>query len=64
MSEKHLTPQATAERLGVTVGTLANWRTKNRGPSYLKVGRSVRYRARDLIKWERDRVQLVEPESV
>ncbi len=64
MSEKHLTPKAAADRLGVAVGTLANGRAKNRGPSYLKVGRSVRYRARDLLQWERDRVQFVEPESV
>ena len=60
MSEKHLTPSDAAERLGVNVGTLANWRAQHRGPSYLKVGRSVRYRARDLLAWEQSQVQLIE----
>jgi len=44
-------PHATAAFLGVHVLTLADWRTKGAGPSYVKVGRCVRYRLADLEAW-------------
>ena len=44
-------PQATAAFLGVSVLSLADWRTKGTGPSYMKVGRCVRYRLSDLETW-------------
>ena len=44
-------PQATAAFLGVSVLSLADWRTKGTGPSYVKVGRCVRYRLSDLETW-------------
>lgn len=47
-----LTPEQTAERLGVTVGTLANWRTAGDGPPYVKMGsKLVRYPEDDLRSW-------------
>ncbi len=33
----NLTAAQAAERLGVTTGTLANWRCKGIGPDYLKL---------------------------
>ena len=41
-----LRPGEVAEVLGVPQGTLANWRYQGLGPTYVKVGRHVRYRHR------------------
>ena len=44
-----LTPAQTAEFLGVTLHTLAEWRSQRRGPPYVKLeGRLVRYRFAEL----------------
>ena len=41
--------EETAAKLGVTTGTLSNWRCSGLGgPKYVKVGRRVRYRVRDI----------------
>lgn len=37
-----------ADYLGMKVTTLRQWRHLSRGPIYLKIGRSVRYRREDL----------------
>ena len=37
-----------AEFLGVAVRTMQWWRANNKGPTYIKVGRPVRYRMDDL----------------
>jgi len=37
-----------AEILCVAVQTLRNWRHQRKGPAYLKISRSVRYRVDDL----------------
>jgi hypothetical protein len=36
--------------LNVSVRTLQSWRLRGGGPRYLKMGRLVRYRGRDLIE--------------
>jgi hypothetical protein len=42
----------TATELKASVGTLRNWRcSRLGGPPYIKVGRLVRYRRSDLVKW-------------
>ena len=47
-----LTPSETAEVLGVQADTLAVWRTRKRYDlPYVKVGRSVRYRAKDVAEF-------------
>ncbi len=38
-----------AKKMGVAVQTLRNWRHLRKGPAYIKLGRSVRYRAEDLL---------------
>lgn len=49
---KLLTRKEAAEFLGLSEGTLAVWKTTKRYPlPVIKVGRSVRYREADLIKF-------------
>lgn len=42
-----------AVRLGMSVKTLQNWRVKGEGPKFQKIGRSVRYRLRDILAYEK-----------
>ena len=45
-----LTPQAAAEFLGMSAGTLAVWRCTKRYPlPYIKVGHTIKYDLADLI---------------
>lgn len=49
-----------ADLLGVSDATLAAWRSRRRGPPYVKVGRSVRYELETLREWvQRQRVEAV-----
>ena len=40
-----------AKQLNVSARTLQNWRTKEIGPSFVRAGRMIRYRPRDLLDW-------------
>lgn len=42
------------EFLGISHRTLQKWRGKGDGPKYNKIGRSVKYKIADLIKWRDD----------
>lgn len=54
-----LTPEALAEYLGdVSVDTLREWRRRDRGPAWLKVGKHIRYRWQDVEAWERKQLHL------
>lgn len=46
-----LSSRAVADYLSIPTGTLANWRYQGRGPSYVHIGRHVRYRAEDIARW-------------
>ena len=46
-----LTPEDVSSFLGVPIGTLANWRYLGRGPTFVRIGRHVRYRPEDLGTW-------------
>ena len=51
-----VSPIVAAQFLGVTVGTLAVWRCARRYPlPYTKIGKSVKYRLRDLEAFARSR---------
>ncbi len=50
-AERLLTRPEAAELLRVKVQTLAVWACEGRGPAYIKVGRSVRYRREVLEAW-------------
>lgn len=44
-------PVTLAERLGTTERSLSEWRIKGRGPKFIRVGRSVRYRPEAVDEW-------------
>ena len=46
-----LTTDQVAEILGVKPLTLVRWRHSRKGPSFIKVGGSVRYRSADVDQW-------------
>ena len=52
--EPLLTEIDAAHLLNQAVGTLRNWRSKNKGPPFIKVGASVRYSRESL----RDYVEI------
>ncbi len=62
ITESLIRPTDLAELIGVPVATLANWRCAGKGPPFLKVGRHVRYRPRDVEMWIASRVTT--PETV
>ena len=45
------TTEAVAVFLDVPKHTLEQWRSQGKGPTYVKVGRHVRYRMADVEKW-------------
>lgn len=48
---KYLKPAAAAEKIGITPGTLANWRWKAIGPNYFLVNNMIRYADDELEAW-------------
>ncbi|MGO1198840.1 helix-turn-helix transcriptional regulator [Brachybacterium alimentarium] len=46
-----MTANDVADVLGLSTGTLANWRSLNMGPDYVKVGGRVRYRVSGINAW-------------
>ena len=47
-NENILTTKEAAEFLGLKEKTLRLWRAENKGPSYIKINRTIRYRRDDL----------------
>lgn len=51
-SHEVMTPDETARYLKVAPATLKDWRTKGRGPVWVRLsGQIVRYRRRDVDRW-------------
>lgn len=50
-----LTTIQVAEWLGVRVNTLEHWRSRGRGPSFVRQDGWVRYRREDVEEWIRSR---------
>ena len=46
-----LTPPALADRLEVTERTLSEWRITGRGPAFIRLGKTVRYRPSAVETW-------------
>jgi Helix-turn-helix domain len=46
-----LSEEEASEKLGVTKGTLANWRWRHYGPPYRKIGRRIEYLNTDIDDW-------------
>lgn len=51
MSTNLITPPQLSARIGIKETTLANWRVLGRGPRFIRVGRSIRYRSEDVEAW-------------
>ena len=49
--ETKLDTAGASDFTGVKLETLETWRSLRRGPDFIRVGRSVRYRLGDLRKW-------------
>jgi hypothetical protein len=47
-----------AARWGLSPHTLEAWRSRRRGPAYLKIGGRVHYRLEDIEAWEAEQVRL------
>lgn len=58
--DERLTPQQTAELLGVTQKTLNNWRSERTGPTFYKYGRIITYFKRDVLNFFEVHYQKVE----
>ncbi len=64
MQDKLLHPGQVAEALGVSPQTLAVWRCENRYDlPYVKVGRLVRYRDRDVDAFIESRTRLLKTQT-
>jgi excisionase family DNA binding protein len=62
---KLLTAKEVAEQTGLSVETLAQWRSQGRGPHYVKISRNfVRYRQSDLDDWLSQRIVRTEENQV
>jgi excisionase family DNA binding protein len=51
-----------AERYGIARGTLAKWVMKKEIP-FIKIGKNIRFNARDLARWEKERTAVIEKNS-
>jgi predicted DNA-binding transcriptional regulator AlpA len=61
VSPRLLTAEDVAEVTGLSVETLAQWRSQRRGIPFLKISRNVvRYRQNDLDAWLSERIVRVE----
>jgi excisionase family DNA binding protein len=61
--DKLLTPAEVAELTGLSVETLAQWRSQRRGIPFVKISRNcVRYRQSDFDNWIAGRIVRVEVE--
>ena len=60
-SPEWLTMAQAAARLGVTRKSLESWRSTGCAPPAVRIGRSVRFNARDLDAWARTNPQIVSP---
>jgi excisionase family DNA binding protein len=56
--DRLLTPKEAANFLRVSESWLAKARMRGDGPPFVKIGRSIRYRQSDLLRWMRSRTHL------
>lgn len=58
-----LTDAQVAQKIGVTVVTLQQWRKRGKGPPYVKEGAWVRYLGDSLDAWLRTRERLTDEQA-
>lgn len=56
MNDRHLSAEELADREGVALQTVYGWNKTRSGPSYMRIGRHIRYRLADVVAWEESRV--------
>lgn len=49
-------PAALADELGVAVSTLANWRSANKGPKFVRIAGRIHYMRSDVDQWLQDQI--------
>lgn len=54
-NDNRLTVTQLAERLQVSVNMIYRWNSDGTGPKYMRIGKHVRYRVRDVEAWERSK---------
>jgi DNA-binding transcriptional regulator YiaG len=54
-AERHLSMNDLADRCGVPLQTVRQWRVKGTGPRGMAIGKYVRYRLTDVLDWEESR---------
>lgn len=52
MKANLITPAQLADRWGVEINTLSQWRWNGKGPRFLKLGKCVKYRIEDITAFE------------
>lgn len=55
--KKLLKPEDLAGRYGLSTRTLANWRSRGEGPSFVKINGRVRYEQREIDAYEKNPVK-------
>jgi excisionase family DNA binding protein len=50
-SEPLLMEVQAAKLLSVSPRTLQNWRIAGEGPPFIRIGRAIRYRREDILRW-------------
>lgn len=53
MLEKLYSPQDLSQKIGKSAVTLRRWRSVGKGPRWMVVERSIRYRESDIVDWLR-----------
>lgn len=48
-----MTTQQLAKKWNMSPGSLANWRCYGRGPKFVKLGRKIVYKQKDIEKFEK-----------
>jgi predicted DNA-binding transcriptional regulator AlpA len=56
--ERLLTPKEAAHLLGMSLSWLAKARMRGDGPTFIQVGRSIRYAEPTLVQWIKSRQRL------
>ena len=57
MKVTNLTPTQLSKRWGLPESTLGNWRWEGQGPIFVKLGKRVSYRVRDVEEFEEKKLR-------
>lgn len=49
-------PEELAQELGSTTGTLANWRSRGKGPKFVRIAGRIHYMRTDVEQWIQNQI--------